>query len=741
MTASFDTTGLNDYMAFATAPNDGGSRSERRSESAAVETAIQIMQELGTCLHPGHLHSFRHVSSFLLSFKSRCVACDERLSFLGGDPIVKCVACGVLAHRSCATTDPDRWEQSKKCPVNAECLRSRRNSATTASLEGEDLGFENSKTDKGIVVFEENGTYSGSDEKATEGLQVLSLPTDNEKKSEVDSISAAELMQPWTEAGPPVHWAMGQRTKQASTHDEGTLAAAAADVEATTESSTPETEPLLHTDQSFPSVARVLQENILSRFNEGNQQQNNQSSTPTKRRVTSPYPGNLTKKDGKSQQKTKVVSADEDGGSFAQFADRTFEAVKGKVNVAAVAGGIAGGVVGLALAGPAGAYAGYVAAGSSLMMWEGAATLGVVVAGIATGGITGQQIQDRMEERRILSMGEEGSSRKVLLVRPSVKIDPVWDQICREAKKTAPLRRRKARHDSDIVMTGEDEIETSDKVLLLVSRILNDKTSLSGHVHMCLVTSFMERCDMRRSLCETNASISATSPRARRDDAHAVIKHVTATLMEERPEFGASPGLTEVTATAVEGLVFGQLYNSVFEEIVEETFERDVDLWRKITLFEEGRRALEESMGGLISQQALNALKMLPQARSAADKLHFCVRFLDLVSESFFNSTASNICADSLLKIVCQSLILIENQGSCNAQVAFLEEFARDEQLLRGRDGYALVTLQASLHFLNISTDFQNEIFQVEETAHNDDGPESSFLVLGSEVSFESCSS
>ena len=64
--------------------------------------------------------------------------------------------------------------------------------------------------------------------------------------------------------------------------------------------------------------------------------------------------------------------------------------------------------------------------------------------------------------------------------------------------------------------------------------------------------------------------------------------------------------------------------------------------------------------------------------------------------------------ADSLLKMVCQHILVsnIHDLG-INSQIAFLEEFARDEQLLRGREGYALVTLQASLHFLNCSsTDF-----------------------------------
>ena len=38
-------------------------------------------------------------------------------------------------------------------------------------------------------------------------------------------------------------------------------------------------------------------------------------------------------------------------------------------------------------------------------------------------------------------------------------------------------------------------------------------------------------------------------------------------------------------------------------------------------------------------------------------------------------------------------------------------EFARDEQLLRGKEGYSLVTLQAALHYLNSSNDFEQDIF------------------------------
>jgi hypothetical protein len=64
--------------------------------------------------------------------------------------------------------------------------------------------------------------------------------------------------------------------------------------------------------------------------------------------------------------------------------------------------------------------------------------------------------------------------------------------------------------------------------------------------------------------------------------------------------------------------------------------------------------------------------------------------------------------------MVCQHIIAAK-VPNMNAEILFLEEFARDEQLLRGKEGYALVTLQASLHFLNTSTDFDTDIFGQDE--------------------------
>jgi len=259
-------------------------------------------------------------------------------------------------------------------------------------------------------------------------------------------------------------------------------------------------------------------------------------------------------------------------------------------------------------------------------------------------------------------------------------------------------------------------------------------------VFRCLVREHRERSAKRKSLQETSiipteSKVTSTNEpsgstqsgalgesddakeqpdlRSRRHDAHAVVKHVTATLLEVRPGFDASPKLTEMSATAVENLVFGELYRSVFDEIEEETREVDERLIYKIMEFD---KLHQEPNWEDISSDALQALAMIPQAHSAGEKLRCAVMFLQHISEhvsSPDNYHTSD--ADSLLKMVCQHLVFAK-VPHINAEISFIEEFARDEQLLRGKEGYALVTLQASLHFLNASKDLDKEMFLMDHS-------------------------
>lgn len=470
----------------------------------------------------------------------------------------------------------------------------------------------------------------------------------------------------------------------------------------------PEEPTLVPTKHPFATVARALQENIVAHFRRRRyeEQQEYQRLSAEEDDFVHATPNETESNQGNTKNLVSQTLA----------AARATVRLPHRIGKAAFAGGIAGGVAGLVVAGPAGAYAGYRAgqvAGSLGVLVEGSVTVGVFVASVATASRIGDQLHEQWQERcQVLTMGEDGTSQKVLLVRPNITIDPVWDELAQKARTSVPKpvgllfgsSGGQKQEDSDIIKTDEGEIPTREKVLLLVSRILNDKTSLPGHVYRELINTYGERCELRGPL-------SLNESRTRRDDAHAVIKHVTATLLDVRPEFSVSPAMTEMTASAVESLVFGQLYELVWEEIETETREMSFELRSKALAYQqrvegnectgvESRPLPTSSNDSRVSIAALGDLRELSQYHTAVDKLRVCVQFLEHLSDHF----SAMVCADSLLKMACQHLVLHLLEKDCDynlhAQIRFLEEFARDQQLLQGREGYALVTLQAALHFL-----------------------------------------
>jgi len=489
---------------------------------------------------------------------------------------------------------------------------------------------------------------------------------------------------------------------------------------------------------------------------------------------SSPSEDNESEKNQKSTSADlEDVESDDEAKSLLETVEPQKEATmdRKRIGLATVAGSIVGGVVGAGLAGPVGGMIGVKCgqtAGLLGLVLEGSVTASVLASGIKAGIAAGQHIQDK-HETRVLALGEGTKQRALLMVRPTMQApEPIWDETYQQAQRNyshngssfvdviLPNRSQKANRERyerevDIVATGEDELAIADKVILLASRILSNKDSLPGHVYRKLIEAFRRRSHESKlqslPLQKEEEHVGGASKEEdyvssdnvklpgvadddekqlsmahqRRRDAHAVIKYVTTSLLLTRPGFGYSSSLTEKTATAVESLVFGEIYELVMEEIEMEHQERDDLLLEKIANFERKMGQNEDSVETsenscfgykvCISEEALDALRCLPQAHSAVDKLRYCVVFLEQISEKFSKSEVkSAMGADSLLKMVCQHILLAKVMG-INSQLAFMEEFARDEQLLRGREGYALVTLQASLHFLNASTDFETDIF------------------------------
>ncbi|KAL7564410.1 hypothetical protein ACA910_002728 [Epithemia clementina (nom. ined.)] len=679
------------------------------------ERTIHAMEKSGICAQSRHYHSFQS-TSLMLTVLRKCIACEKRIQsviFPSSDTskqIVKCVACGAYAHRVCTGDQHLQWKHT--CPVNKHQIES-----AISYYPGD------------------HRTHQMGKGKACQVTGNLNLECSEKEGKGVKEEAVTEecvMSMEWTTKGPPDHWATGDPKDMIPTI---TIPSSSDDVDCDNPDEVHVT-LLHHADHPFASVSRALQENILAHFR-SNYKRVETSEKEKSSGVISDDTRTEVAQALSEEAKTSQRSEDENKDSpntLAKLASGTLQAVRTSVSLparlgmATVAGGIAGGVAGLALAGPAGAYAGYKlgqTAGVLGVILEGSVSVGVVVASVATASYTAKQIQEHLSERRVLTMGEEGTSRKVLLVRPSVQVDPAWEKIFQEAKNNAPNQRgtffllsddnaaaRERYHrDSDIVRPSEDEIPTTDKVLLLASRILNDKNSLPGHIYRSLVGTFEERCAADAFAPDGEPS------RRRRDDAHAVIKHVTTALLEERPGFGHTAALTELTATAVEGFVFGQIYNVVFEEIQREVSPKDVDLSEKIADFEISQPELCDQND--VFEDALDALRLVPTFSTAVEKLKCCTTFLERIS-GHFAKTGDNaaISADSLLKMVCQHVVAIKLEA-INAEIAFVEEFARDEQLLRGREGYALATLQAALHFLNMSVNLENDIFKQDDEEKN----------------------
>ena len=221
-----------------------------------------------------------------------------------------------------------------------------------------------------------------------------------------------------------------------------------------------------------------------------------------------------------------------------------------------------------------------------------------------------------------------------------------------------------------------------------------------------LIIEVKNRAESRKHEKITD-KVNDSSRRAIRQDVHGIIKHITATLLEVRPGFSSSARITEMSARTVETIVFGEIYDIVMEEIRNETLEKDQSLSAKFQNLIDEADTAEIETHTYISDDALLSIKMMPKHHSVEEKLRCCVEVLEYVSNVGSNA---NMGADFLLTLVCQHLA-IASVPVLNAEISFLEEYATDEQLLQGKEGYALVTIQASIHFLNASKNLLEDLF------------------------------
>ena len=309
--------------------------------------------------------------------------------------------------------------------------------------------------------------------------------------------------------------------------------------------------------------------------------------------------------------------------------------------------------------------------------------------------------------------------------RPTItSVDPEWQQYYHEAEKSSPkstlgilstLRRgpaqKRYQRSSDIVQEPDDEIDTTDKVVVVVSKTLSDKNSVPGHVYRELIEKFKERCKQcpLPNAREDSPDGYKNFTNRRRRDAKSIISLVTASFLETRPSFGNTKSLLSLTLSAVEIFVLMHIYELVMDEIRWDKSKEDANLTAKL---QEMTPAIEhfEQHSNHLSREAIDALKMLPKFRSSLEKVKCCASLVDHISEQFAAAVGSHVMsADQLLKLVSQHL-MVAQIPFLNTELAFLDSFAEDERYARGMEGYALVTVQAAVHYLNECPDLECDL-------------------------------
>ena len=428
----------------------------------SLEKTIECMANSDVCSDPYHYHSFVSVSFILLPFYKICLGCDERLEvdvFGTSRPSVRCMACGVYAHRCCAFSKHIKFD---KCSVNYTNNKELRELSTVKDDTSDDMSH-------------------------------LSLPSEDGKDSisrpAIEPLDSHEL--PISEISP---------SPSASFINELLVASKSDNVE----SDGPVTRkvPLHFASHGFNVVSQALQENIIVSFNRLMPKENdNRSIHSDDDRASSSDENNST----------SIATCSKNSGKLFEPSEPQ-TVIRKHIPLFTVAGSIVGGFVGVVCAGPVGGVIG------------------------AAGIVAGSHLQERIDEARVIELGE-GTQQLVLLIRPSIKIpEQIWFDIYQQAKQRYPgnfgsglvqrlipnetnaARRERYEREVDIVETGEDEIPFADKVLLLASRILNNKDSLPNHVYRELIDAF--RC--RALNVQYDEDQNHLNRQQRRQDSHAV---------------------------------------------------------------------------------------------------------------------------------------------------------------------------------------------------------------------------
>lgn len=739
------------------------------------------------CAHPIHLHSLKRLANLSTIFKSRfqsCFVCQERISLVAAKEIVTCVACGVFSHRTCLLPLVTVAEEEDECH-SFKIVKKKENKYNNddgggGGDDGNDGGctftnrhgrvVEKCKVNlqlsrnrskwhqdhkahpvqDGIVLTNRAASshdmQHGNDDCRDHAKNYALQNNDKERKLEMLLTAQQQQQHEWKQSLAKLSRLLHVHnifTSQGQCNESSTIS----DISSPKEKDTCDASM----DVPEPSSASIYLSHTLDGEKDAPTMENSKRIMQRISKTVQSNVPDIHTLEGHVDAEQEISTTnilETSQSSMKEDSTREGNVIKGtwqvlqktnntrkSLGVASIAGSIAGATAGLIVAGPAGAYVGSKigqVVGVAGVLIEGTLGVGVLVAGVTGTVLTVKQLQS--EEKRLLTIGGNGSEQ-VVLVRPNVTVDPIWNDITKRARQSAPKdssglmegfalfgdkvadanKKEREKRDREIALSQEYEINTKEKVFLLVASSLNDKRGLPGYVYRELIGEMKRRAESRKQQTRCNNYADGRQlrevTRETRQDVHGIIKHITATLLEVRPGFCSSARITELSAMAMETLVFGEIYDAVFEEICEETRQQDKKLEEQFSRLTDESKTNGVDVQAHISHDAIKSIKRLPLYHAVGDKLRCCVELLEFVSRL---GTNQNMGADFLLTLVCQHLA-VASIPHLNAECAFLEEFAKDEQLLRGKEGYALVTIQASIHFLNASEDIIQDVFLVQD--------------------------
>ncbi|CAM9895352.1 unnamed protein product [Discosporangium mesarthrocarpum] len=196
-------------------------------------------------------------------------------------------------------------------------------------------------------------------------------------------------------------------------------------------------------------------------------------------------------------------------------------------------------------------------------------------------------------------------------------------------------------------------------------------------------------------------------------DMHGYLREFTRAVLAAMPQTQLSP-LSEdselLAANAVDRHVFSECYGAVFSQVAAVHGLQDRALRSRIR-----REAADRERSGLgpfaslCCPRALAALRAVGRARTSFDKLGCLVRSVEDMSEALPGGTEAAT-TDDVLWAMCRHLAA-GPLPQPHAEVAFIEQFVRDEFWLLGREGYVLTSVEAALHILH-DPEISREVFQ-----------------------------